>query len=307
MRHRSSSNTFMHPRHLLPPILAVFIWAVNTVVSKAAAGLIDPAAISFYRWLLAGLLLLPFFGRAVWADRARVRPLLPKLFVLGMLGMVMYQCLAYTAAKTTTATHMGIIASLIPLLAVVFSMTLLGTAATVGAVFGGLLSLGGLAFLLSHGEPASLLAHGPVLGDGLMLAASLAYACYSVLLKRWALPLSTWHSLLLQIWCVLPVLFVYYLSQSAPPLTRAGLPLVAYAGFPASILGSYLWMQGVQKLGPARTAMLMNLLPVFTVAVAVAFLGERLQAYHWIGGGITLLGVVLAQYLKQPLLRLRAA
>ncbi|MGL6045573.1 MAG: EamA family transporter, partial [Vogesella sp.] len=35
------------------PLLAVLIWAANTVVSKAAANVLDPAAISFYRWLVA--------------------------------------------------------------------------------------------------------------------------------------------------------------------------------------------------------------------------------------------------------------
>jgi drug/metabolite transporter (DMT)-like permease len=35
----------------------MLIWAINTIVSKLAVGVIDPAAISFYRWLLAGVLL----------------------------------------------------------------------------------------------------------------------------------------------------------------------------------------------------------------------------------------------------------
>ncbi|HEY4071687.1 MAG TPA: DMT family transporter [Herbaspirillum sp.] len=286
---------------VLCPVLAVFIWGANTVVNKLAANVIDPAAISFYRWLLAGLLLGVCFGRPVWRQRRQILPLLPKLFVLGMLGMVLYQCLAYIAAQTTTATNMGIVVSLVPLLAVGLSVLLLGEAATIGGVAGGVLSLLGLIFLLSHGHPATLISHGPVLGDCLMLLASLAYAGYSVLLKRWAIPLLNWHSLVVQIWTVLPVLFVYYLSQSAPPLTMAGLPLVLYAGIPASVIAPFLWMYGISKLGPGRTTALMNLLPVFTVLIAVLFLGEALQAYHMIGGGVTLLGVALAQYLKRPL------
>lgn len=41
------------------PLLAILIWAGNTVVSKAADGVIFPAEIGFYRWLLAGLLFTP--------------------------------------------------------------------------------------------------------------------------------------------------------------------------------------------------------------------------------------------------------
>ncbi|HEY4319253.1 MAG TPA: DMT family transporter [Herbaspirillum sp.] len=297
----------MKLRYTIWPVLAVLIWGGNTVVNKMASHVIDPAAISFYRWLLAGIVLGLIFGRQVWRRRAQVLPLLPRLFALGMLGMVMYQCLAYVAAHTTSATNMGIVVSLVPLLAVALGVLLLDQPATIGGVIGGILSLLGLAYLLSRGDPASLLAHGPALGDGLMLLAALSYAGYSVLLKRWAIPLANWHSLVVQIWCVLPVLFAYYLVESAPPLTMAGLPLVLYAGIPASIVAPFLWMIGIDRLGSSSTTALMNLLPVFSVAIAVLFLGEKLHAYHLIGGGVTLLGVILAQYLKRPVGRRRAA
>ncbi|WP_420225370.1 DMT family transporter [Pigmentiphaga litoralis] len=289
--------------HVLAPLLAVMIWAINTIVSKLAAGVIDPAAISLYRWVLAGGLLGLVFGRSVWRVRARVVGLLPKLFVLSMLGMVLYQCLAYLAASTTTATNMGIVISLMPLLAMVLSVLLLREVITLGAVLGGLLSMAGLAYLLSHGDPAALLTAGVRLGDGLMLLASLAYAAYAVLLKKWKLPLGNWQSLTVQTWCAVPVLFVYYLFNGAPPITQAGLPLVLYAGIPASVLAPFLWMLGITRLGPMRATALMNLLPVFTVAIAMAFLGETLHAYDVIGGAVTLLGVVVAQAIKTPLLR----
>lgn len=37
----------------LAPLLTMLIWAGNTVVTKAASGVIEPASISFYRWLIA--------------------------------------------------------------------------------------------------------------------------------------------------------------------------------------------------------------------------------------------------------------
>lgn len=296
----------MKAKHYLFPVIAVLIWAINTIVSKLAVGVIDPAAISFYRWLLAGALLAVAFGRPVWRQRTAIRPYLGKLFVLGVLGMVMYQCLAYIAAQTTSATNMGILASLMPLLAVGLAVLLLGEAATIGSVLGGVVSLAGLAYLLSHGNPAALLAHGVAAGDGLMLLACLSYAAYGVLLKRWKIPLSNWHSLLIQVWCAVPVLFVYYLARSAPPVTLGGLPLVLFAGIPASIVAPFLWMHGLARLGPSRATTLMNLLPVFTVLIAVLFLGESLHAYEVIGGLVTLLGVVMAQTLKRPLRRARA-
>lgn len=46
--------------NFLFPLGAVLIWAVNSIVSKLSVGVITPEAISFYRWMLALLVLTPF-------------------------------------------------------------------------------------------------------------------------------------------------------------------------------------------------------------------------------------------------------
>src|SRR6478609_5715847 len=105
-------------RYLLFPMLAALIWSVNMIVTKMAAGVISPAVIGFYRWALAGVMLTPFALPGVWAQRRLIVPYLPKFAVLGGLGMALYQGLAYVAASTTTATNMGIITAMIPLLTI---------------------------------------------------------------------------------------------------------------------------------------------------------------------------------------------
>ncbi|KAG1245074.1 hypothetical protein G6F65_021439 [Rhizopus arrhizus] len=105
-------------RYLLFPLLAALIWAVNMIVTKMAAGVISPAVIGFYRWAIAGAVLTPFALPGVWAQRRLIVPYLPKFAVLGGLGMALYQGLAYVAASSTTATNMGIITAMIPLLTI---------------------------------------------------------------------------------------------------------------------------------------------------------------------------------------------
>ena len=104
------------------PLLAIFIWAGNTVVNKLAVGSIFPAEIGFYRWLLAALLFTPFMLKPVLANWALIRPNLGKIFILGVLGMAVYQSLAYYAATLTSATNMGIILSLMPLMSLTLSL-----------------------------------------------------------------------------------------------------------------------------------------------------------------------------------------
>ena len=173
----------------LYPLFAVMIWSINSIVSKLSASAIDPAAISFYRWLLALLVLTPFVLPGVWRTRKIIRPHLWRLAILGLLGMVLYQSLAYYAAHSVSALFMGIIGALIPLLTVLLSVVILRIAPTLGILLGSVISFCGLVWLVSEGDVMQLLNHGMGKGELMMLAASTSYALYGVLTKRWALPL----------------------------------------------------------------------------------------------------------------------
>ena len=84
---------------LLFPLIAVLIWATNTVVSKAAASVLDPAAISFYRWVIAALVLTPFCLPQLWRRRSEIRPWFGKLLVLAALGMVLAALVEWLASR----------------------------------------------------------------------------------------------------------------------------------------------------------------------------------------------------------------
>ncbi|CAY73678.1 putative DMT superfamily transporter [Erwinia pyrifoliae DSM 12163] len=291
-------NTMMN---FLFPLLAVLIWSVNAIVSKLSAAAIDPAAISFYRWLVALLVLAPFALPGVWRHRQQVKQSWWKLLVLGLLGMVMYQSLAYYAAHSVSALFMGIIAALIPLLTVLLSVVVIRLAPTLGILLGSLLSFCGLVWLVSQGNPAQLLTHGLGKGELMMFVASTSYALYGVLTRRWAIPLPNWQSLWMQIFFGVMLLTPGFLLASDVSLNAHNLPLVLFAAIPASVIAPFLWIQGVMRLGASSSSMYMNLVPIFTAVIAVSFLHEALHSYHFIGGGIALAGVILAQRLRTPL------
>ncbi|MEE9102700.1 MULTISPECIES: DMT family transporter [Pseudomonas] len=277
------------------PLLAVVIWSGNTVVNKLAVGQIAPAEIGFFRWLLAGLLLTPFLLRATLAHWPTIRANLWKIVTLGLLGMAVYQCLAYYAAALTSATNMGIILSLMPLMSLALAALLLGHRMSVAALLGALVSLAGVLLVITQGNPHQLLSHGVNLGDGMMIVATLAYGVYGVLLKKWALPLPPLVMLYLQVLVAILALLPLYLASPHQGLNAANLPLVLYAALFASIVGALSWMQGVARMGPSRMSLFFNLLPVLTAAIAAVVLGERLTSYHLVGGALTLAGVLLAE------------
>ena len=285
------------------PLFAVLIWSINAIVSKLSAGAIDPAAISFYRWLLALLALSPFVLPALWRNRREVVKVWWKLLVLGLLGMVLYQCLTYYAAHSVTALFIGIINALIPLLTILLSLFILRVAPTLGMLPGTLLSFGGLVWLVSQGDPAQLLTLGLGKGELMMLAASISYALYGVLTRRWAITLPGWQSLYVQIFFGVLLLAPNFFHASDVALNAHNITLVLFAGIPASIIAPFLWIQGVMRMGASTASIFMNLAPIFTAAIAVLWLHETLHSYHFIGGGITLFGVMVAQRLRLPLRR----
>ncbi|CDH23843.1 DMT family transporter [Xenorhabdus bovienii] len=289
--------------NFLFPFIAVLIWSINAVVSKAAATSIEPAAIAFYRWFIAFLALTPFILWPVLKQRKMVIQYWWKLLILGTLGMVLNQSMAYYAAHTVSATLIGIFTSLIPLLTVIISIFALRVAPTVGITLGTVFSLFGLMWLVSKGEPASLLEHGLGIGEVMLFIASASYALYGVLTKRWAIPLPNWQSLYIQIGFSLLLLLPNFMMTKDVQLTSDNISLVLFAGIPASIVAPYLWIQGVTRLGANMTSIFMNLAPVFTAIIAIVFLHEKMQSYHLIGGGIVLAGVILAQRLRTPLTR----
>ena len=285
----------------LYPLLAILIWAGNTVVNKLAVGVIFPAEIGFYRWVLAGILFTPFMLKPVLANWTTIKPNLGKVFILGVLGMAVYQSLAYFAATLTSATNMGIILSLMPMMALTLSITSLGNRLTAGALVGAVLSFGGVLVVISAGNLSTLIEQGVNMGDAMMLVATLAYAVYSTLLKKWQLRMPPLQLLYLQVLVAIIVLLPLFVLSPKAGLSPSNIPLILYACIPTSMLAPLMWMHAISRLGPSRTTLFFNLLPIVTALIAAAVLGERLALYHLLGGVLTLGGVVLAERWKTPL------
>ncbi len=285
----------MHFPHFAFALTAVLIWVGNTIVSKLAAHEIPPGTIAFERWIIAFLVLTPFVFRSAWKQRETIFAHLPKLIALGALGMAACQGMGYYAAQFTTATNIGLILALVPLLTMVLSSIFLRELPSRTALAGSAIALVGICIILGQGSPAQLLTQGIGLGDALMILAVTAYAGYGILLRQWQIPLPTWVSVYAQVGSAVIILLPFFLLSPEANMTASNISLVLYAAIPGSILAPFVWISAVQKLGAARTAIFMNLIPIITALVAAAFLNENLYTYHFIGGLLSIGGVVLVQ------------
>ncbi|MFL0863586.1 DMT family transporter [Vibrio parahaemolyticus] len=279
----------------LLPFFTVMIWGGNSIVNKMAASTIEPSAMSFYRWFVAMVLLTPFCLPAVIKQRHVIRPYLTKLAFLALLGMVLNQSLGYYAGLTTTASNMALITSLVPLISVFLSIPLLGKSVSMLSIVGGVISLGGLAFMLGHGDVTYFLHQDMTQGDSLMLLAALVYAAYCVLLKRWKMPFNSLTLVYMQGFFSVIMLTPLWLSSEQLLPSQEALPLIAYAGIAASIFAPLMWVKAIDLIGADSSAMFMNLMPVVSVALASTLLGEEIHVYHIIGGLMVISGVILSQ------------
>lgn len=287
------------------PLLAVLIWSMNIAVTRYVVDYISPVSISFYRWLVAFLVLTPFMATRVWRERVLIRQYWKKLAVLAAFGMVLYQGLGYTAAHYTSATNMGIINAFIPIFTIFVSMFLLKEIPNRFAIVGSILSFLGLLYVMAQGNLAGLIQSGGHLGDVMMVIAVFFYAFYGVFLKKWQLNIPLMISLYIQIIFALLYHLPFVLWLGLEAINPQNISSVLYAGIFPSLIAPLVWMLAVQMIGPNRTSIFMNLMPVFTAIIAYIWLNEAWTVYHSIGGAIILLGILLAQ--KKPQTHIKAS
>ena len=279
----------------LLPFFTVLIWSGNTIVNKMASTVIEPSAMSFYRWVLAIAVMTPFCLPHVLRQWTAVKQHARQLTVLALLGMVINQSLGYYAGLTTSASNMSLISSLVPLFSLFASVPLLKKRLSMVSLIGAAISLLGLAYMLGQGDMLFFFRHPMAQGDLFMLIASLLYAFYCVLLKKWTMPFGNWTLIYLQGAFSVVMLTPVWLSSDHLLPSQASLPLIAYAGFAASIVAPWMWVKAINHLGADATAMFMNLLPVVAVTLAATLLGETLHLFHLIGGLLVISGVILSQ------------
>ena len=282
------------------PLLAVLIWSMNVAVTRYVVDYISPVSISFYRWFVAFLILTPFMLAKVWRERQLVLQHWKQLAVLGAFGMVLYQGLGYSAAHYTTATNMGIINAFIPVFTIFVAMFMLKDIPNRFAVVGSLLSFLGLIYVMAQGDLLNLIQSGGHLGDAMMVLAVFFYAFYSVFLKKWKLQIPLMISLYVQIFFALLYHLPFVLWLGLDAIDQQNVASVLYAGIFPSLIAPLVWMLAVQMIGPNRTSIFMNLMPVFTAIIANIWLAEAWTVYHSLGGVIILLGILLAQKKDVP-------
>lgn len=281
-------------------LIAVLCWSGNALVGRAFHDSIPPLSLSFWRWVLATSLLLPFVAKGIWTHRATLRAAGWRLPVLAAMGIASYNSLLYTAAQSTEAINLTLVNTCLPLATFIGAGFLLGEWPLRRAWFGMAVAAGGLLYLISRGSWQTFASLSFQRGDLIMLLAVLAWALYTLLLRRWARHLLVPPLVLLGVLMLLglPLILPFYLLELGRvggfALTPSNLAAIGYTAVFASLVAYVGWNHGVKIVGAGRAAMVMYLMPVFTALLGWVLLGEALRTFHWIGGALIFAGLLLA-------------
>lgn len=280
-------------------VLTPLFWAGNAVVARSTVEDIPPLSMSFWRWIIALAILLPFGLPGIWRHRLLIRQRLGSMLALATFSVAAFNSLLYYAAITTTATNIALINATIPIFIALLAWLLLGDRTRPAQILGIGLAIAGIVTVVARGNLSVITSLQAQPGDLIMVAAVFSWGFFSVLLRRQAVPLPALTFLNIQILlgtlviAPLYLMDLFFFSGGFKLSKDTALPLLYFAIFPG-ILAYGFWNHGVRKIGPARSGMFMYLTPVFASVLAGIFLGESLGTFHVIGALLILSGLLLA-------------
>ena len=287
-------------------LIATALWAGNAVAGRILVGSISPIALSAVRWGLAALLLLPFGWRvfkpesALWQNKKR-------FLLLGLFGVGSYNVLLYLALQTSSAINVTLIGASMPIWMLFIGAVFYQTKPTLLQMLGALISLLGVSIVLSRGDLTALLSMQMVMGDLLIMLATILWAFYSWMISRpgasserqwpWADFLMA-QVLIGLLWTLFFDGFEIAAGHAFIDLNLWTGSLILFVAIGPSLIAYRCWGMGVNGAGPTVAAFFANFIPLFTALLSAAMLGEPPQLFHGIAFALIVAGIWISSARK---------
>ncbi|MDH5360192.1 MAG: DMT family transporter [Gammaproteobacteria bacterium] len=283
--------------YLLLTLTALF-WSGNFVLARAIHAVIPPMTLSFWRWVIALLLLLPFVAHALKPQWPLLKAQWGRVVLLALTGISGFNSLVYLGTQYTNATNALLINAFIPVLTILISWFFLHMLMGRRQFFGVAISVVGVMVILSRGDWQVFTALSFNRGDLLIFVAAISWALYTVWMKGLNSQINRlvllWSIILIGIIGILP--FYLWEWMHTPPLviTNDVIASFAYVGIFPSVLAVWFYNYGVAEVGPARASLFIHLMPVFGTLMSIGFLGESFYLYHVVGISAIFSGIYLS-------------
>lgn len=278
-------------------LIMSLIWGINISVVKYGTTLVQPLAYNGVRVTLAAVALLLIAFSSSGTDLAR-RDVVT-LLGLGVLGNGLYQVLFIYGLANTRAGNAALVLAATPafiaLIGRILGVERIGRRGVAGIA----LSMVGIALVALSSAGAEGSRSGTLAGDLTILAATLCWSLFSVLLKPLAGRVGTLKvAALTMTGGAIPLLLFSLpaiVATDWPGVPLMGWGAIVFSGLGALVVAYLFWYRGVRVLGPTRTAMYGNLQPVIALAFAWLALSEIPTIWQVLGATTIIAGIVLTR------------
>ncbi|MCB9055808.1 MAG: DMT family transporter [Chitinophagales bacterium] len=280
-------------------ILATIIWSGNFIIARGVIHSIPPVTLSFYRWLTATIILLPFVWNSFYQHTGLIKKKIIYFLLAAITGVSIFNTFVYIAGHFSEAINMALIGTTSsPIMSVILARIFLKEKIPLSRIIGMTICIIGILLLLSKGSWQTLLTFSFSKGDWWMLAAALAFAIYNVMAKKKPVEMNSKNFLftvfLMGTIVLLPFYFFEFKAQGGFSPTIANLSAILYLGLGASVICFLLWNIAIGQLGAGRTSLFGNLIPVFSSIEAVIFLNEKITWIHIASFLLVMIGLLIA-------------
>ena len=276
---------------------SAFFWGAYFVLAGPILVDLPPLWAAAMRFVLGAVLMFAIAG----VRREKLLDLLKRhaavYLLLGAVGIGGFNLFFFYALKATSANSAALIMATNPLLTAFLAVAFLGERLTNRHLVALPLALIGVAVVISHGSMNKLESLNFARGDVLMLAANLCWALYNVLVRRFmpqgsAIANTSW---VMAAGAILLVAVALGSDTHVSALDANATIAMAAMVIGGTVLAYLFWGVGIARLGAARTAIFVNLVPVFAMLVGT-FLGMPPSAAQIVGGLIVLSGVSISMF-----------
>jgi drug/metabolite transporter (DMT)-like permease len=282
-------------------VLTTFLWGLAWPVGGLLAATLPPVSIAVLRYaivvpLLFGILRLR--GQSLSIQRKWI----PNLVVMGLLSTTLYQAFFLFGVKYAAASDDSLVIGIGPVLIAIMAAFVLNERLTKTKGLGLISGLSGILVISLLSTNTNV--PDRFLGISLVFGGAIAYALYTVILRRFVStnraenPHTTLSSLSILAWISLfgwIVLIPFSLVEE--PWTYSwslgSWTGIAYLALLSTVVGYFLYIEGVSKIGAGRAAIFTNLVPVFGVLTSAPLLGESLSIWDAVSFLLIFTGVVL--------------
>ena len=284
--------------HFLLTLTSIF-WAFNTVAGRAAVGEVSPLLIVSVRWFLVSIILSILCRNQLIETWSILNKKIKWLIFMGLFGFTGFNSAYYVAAHDTIAINLGLVQGTMPAFIIIIAWIWLKDKINFTQFLGVLITFIAVLIVVCSGNFNALIELELNSGDIVMIFACTLYAIYAVGLRKKpkisALPLLTFFAYIAFLGSLPGLIYEIYSNQLILPGQKGFIILAVIIIFP-SFLAQIFFMKGVEKIGPSRSGLYTNLVPVFSSFLAVFFLGEEFQFFHLLSLIMIFTGIYLFEY-----------